>query len=287
MTEISEEKQRILRVYAKKFCGLSSPLECTKKPCTCGIAAEYRAIKKKIIPEKFCNFTIRDFHGKISNNAKLNSEVAIRAKKQVFQYCWKDISLLDKLPLLSDIELDKYSVIADRIKNGQSVIIHGEPKRLVNRSSDQKTNSVTELPLGRTFIASIITNEAIKLRLNTGTRSLSYEWIDFSSFLQTLSSREYINEEKMYYESCDWLVIDDISSSLLGASSAQQSFAHQVLDSFFARRTREKRPTVLVFKFDLNARRMDVEQSFGVAIGRMITDTNTFIIDLNESVVKE
>jgi len=285
MTEITNEKKRLLAFYAKRDCKLADPNDCKNRPCTCAVVAEFRAIKNLIIPKDFRNFTIRDFHGRISENSRLSADVALRAKRQVFEYCWGDLKLLERLPILSDKQLEAASVISERIKNGQNVIIHGGSKRQLSRSSDQKTNAVTELPLGRTFIASILTNEAIKLRLDNEFRNFSYEWIEFAPFLQDIKDES--GENRLHYEGCEWLVVDDITNNLLGASGAHKAFAHQILDSFFAKRIRLNRATVLVFKFDIQAHRLEMESAFGPAIMKIINDKKTFVINLNDNAAKE
>ena len=277
MTDITAEKRRLLGLYAKKFCGLDNPANCMQASCSCSVAAEFRAFINKTIPDGFRNFSIRDFHGKTSEGTRLNLQVARAAKEQVFKFCWKDLSLLERLSILSEEELNKASIIADRIARGHNVVIHGaSPKQLVNSDGGR---TVQESPIGRSFIASVITKEAIKLKLDPKFRYLSFEWVQFNPLLQAIKAD---GEEATHYESCGWLVVDDITESMLKASPAHKAFAETLLDSFFTHRLRQKHPTVLVFKFDINARRSEIEGAFGVAINKIINDRNTCVISLTD-----
>jgi hypothetical protein len=278
MTDITAEKRRLLELYAKNYCGYDRPASCMKDSCSCAIAAEYRAFINRTIPDGFRQFSIRDFHGKVNEATRLPLQVARAAKEQVFKYCWGDLSLLERLSLLSEEELNQASIIADRISRGHNVVIHGtSPKRIEKLL--EGNSSVHETPIGRTFIASVITKEAIKLKLDPKFRSLSFEWIQFNPLLQSIKND---GNDAIHYESCGWLVVDDITESMLKASLAQKAFTETLLDSFFSHRVRQKHPTVLVFKFDIDARRTEIESAFGVTINKIINDRNTCVISLSD-----
>lgn len=284
MPNISELKKHFLLQIAAKNCKVQDPENCPNKPCHCAIAAEWQAFVCNTIPQGFRKYTIKDFHGKLSESARLSLPVALHAKKQVFEYCWGDLSLLERLPLLTDEELRKHSKIAERLKLGHNVVIHGSSPKRVQRSADAKTNSITELPLGRTFIASLIMHEALKLKLDPQYRFLQYEWVSFSDLLQCIKDDD---DRAVHYEACDWLVVDDITSTLLGASPASKAFIEPLLDSFFSRRIRQHLPTILVFKFDIKPRRTEIESALGVAIGKILNSKNTTVINLSDDEAKE
>lgn len=274
MTDITTEKHRLLEMYAKKYCNSL----CMKDVCSCAIAAEFRAFINKTIPEDFRNFSIRDFHGKVDEITRLNLQVAKIAKEQVFKYCWGNLSLLERLSLLSEDELNQASVIGDRITRGYNVVIHGSSPKRIEKSAEG-INAVHEIPIGRTFIASLITREVIKQKLDSKFRNLSFEWVQFSPLLQSIKND---GDDSIHYESCGWLVVDDIMENMLKASMAQKAFTETLLDSFFSHRVRQKRPTVLVFKFDIDKRRTEIESAFGVTINKIINDKNTCVISLSD-----
>jgi len=278
MTDISNEKRRLLKIFAKTYCNLLDSNSCQKKPCSCAIAAEYRAFLNKTIPEGYRRFSIRDFHGKLNDKDSLNAKVAMEAKKKVLEYCWSGQNLIERLALMSDSDLDKASRMSERIKNGDNVIIHGDSKRKVKANPSLTTNRVVEVPTGRTFVASIITKEAIKMRLDAEFRYMGYEWIEFNSLVQKLTH----DPENSHYETCNWLVIDDILPSVLTGSVQQKAFLQPIWDSFFLSRLREKLPTVLVFKFDINNALNELESIFGSSWTRIINNKRTCQINLTE-----
>ena len=292
MTDVTAEKNKWLQFFAKKYCGYSDARACTNDVCKCSIFAEYRAFVCKTIPEEFRSYSIRDFHGKLKDGSELNKTVAGKAKEQVFKYCWGDLSLLDRLAITPDSVLNKASIMAERITKGHNVVIHGNPKKHMEtvETTVKDNGFATENPydekrvlieskMGRTFIASILTLEALKLKADPKYRNLNYEWVQFSDLLQQI---KHDGDESIHYEGCNWLVIDDITEGPFRASNAQKAYTETLMDSFFSRRLSSKLPTVLVFKFDLDSRRNEMEAAFGVAVNKLINNKNTTIISLTQ-----
>lgn len=289
MTNITEEKQRLFNQYAKKWCKLKDPSKCTKDLCTCNLAAELRAFINMTIPPGFQDFTIKDFDGKLKNGFNLHPSVAALAKQNLFKYCWGKSNLLDRLSITPDTDLDNASIIAERLKRGHNIVIHGDSVRKISDSFDGKTKVVKMLPLGRTFIASVATREVIKLRVNPKYPAYSaanYEWIEFNALFDVISSRNkvssYGSDESFRLEICDWLVVDNITEQLLGASSAQKSFMTSFIDPFLYSRIKNKIPTVLVFRFDVDKRRLEIDNAFGISMGKIIDNKNTCVISLTQ-----
>jgi hypothetical protein len=294
MTDVTLEKQKWHKFFAKKYCGLNDASKCVKQSCACAVFADYKAFVCKTVPADFRSFTIQDFNGTLKDGTKLDSHVASTAKRKVFEYCWGDLSLLDRLAILKDTDLNRASIMAMRVKNGHNVVIHGNQKKQIQTREVQpaKVDGFAEDPaydekrvlveskMGRTFIASLITLEALKLKAEEKYRNLNYEWVGFSSLLQSI---RHDGEEAIHYEGCNWLVVDDITEGSFRASGAQKAYTETLLDSFFSRRLAAKLPTVLVFKFDIDSRRHEMESAFGVSINKIINDKNTAVISLTQS----
>jgi hypothetical protein len=283
MTNITEEKQRLLKQYAQKWCKIKDPSKCTKTPCTCSLAAEFRAFINITIPSGFQDFTIKDFGGRLKNGFDLHPSVAAEAKRKLFKYCWGKVELLDRLSIMSESDLDKASVISNRVKLGHNIVIHGDPLRRMSDASDGKTRILKTLPLGKTFMAAIATKEVIKLRVDPKHPEYSmsnYEWIEYSALYSAIS--DYDSRETANMEMCDWLVVDNIPESLMASSLAQKSYVIRFLDPFMYKRIKFKLPTVLVFRFDIEKRRTEIENSFGLSIMKIIDDPNTCVISLTQ-----
>lgn len=287
MTEITTEKKKLLAIYAKKYCSLNNPSLCTKKPCTCAVAAEYRAFINKTIPIDFRDFTIFDFDGKLKGeDFKLAASVAANAKCLVWDFCWGKSKLINKLSVLDtnsrDALLDKESIIGYRISRGQNVIIHGESPKNVIEEGDGKTHQVRAKPLGRTFIASLITKEVIKTRLDNrypNLRIANYEWIGFSLLRDSILNG---SDDMVHLESCEWLVVDDIPEESIGSSQQQKAYVQPKIDAFFSSRLRSQHSTLLVFRFDADRRISDIESTFGVSVAKIINDKRTCVIRLTQ-----
>ncbi len=153
-----------------------------------------------------------------------------------------------------------------RREQGSNIIIYG----------------LSEKPIGRTMLASIIMKEAIRLRVrNLAKRGQSYDWIDFSQLFNAI--RKDTNELPDY-KSCDWLVVDNIIKK--PRSVKQNTLLSDIVDPFFLDRLCNRQPTILVFKFDVRDRSFDMEKTFGIGISRIINDKRTFKIPLCEESLK-
>jgi hypothetical protein len=290
MTDITREKKRLLDIYAKRYCRLKDPALCEHKPCTCSIAAEYRAFVNKTIPRDFREFTIFDFHGRLSKESALNLKIAADAKRQVLNFCYGSDASVEKIVALgktpkNQAKLDQRSVVAKRVLAGHNVVVYGESAREVTQRISQEgtRNLIKEKPLGRTFVASIITKDVIKTRLDNRYPQLlmaNYEWIQFSSLQKAITTE---SDDLVHLESCEWLVVDDITDTLVAASIQQKAFMQPQIDAFFDSRLRSQYSTLLVFKFDVIQRMTEIEPAFGISIMKIINDKNTCLILLSQS----
>ena len=150
-----------------------------------------------------------------------------------------------------------------RFSNGNNVAIFG----------------VSPKPIGRTMLASIIMKEAIRLRATHKTRGQTYDWIDFSKLFHVI---EKDTVELSDYKSCDWLVVDNILR--MTRSVKQTTLMVDMIDPFFIERFYNKQPTILVFKFDIRDKSMDIEKTFGIGISKILDSKRTLKIPLSENI---
>lgn len=258
----SIEEQRL----AKKCCGLDSISLCSKGDnCSCKIAAEILAYLKTIIPSPYYKYTIHDFTGDNGKDKLLETDVAIRAKKQIIDYCWENVDAVKIVDILLT-ELEQHSCISKRRKNGNNIVIFD------NSSLSQKNK---QNPKGKTMCAALIMKEAIKSReyIDGTPRSeklcQTYEWVEYPILENLISKKEDIKVSDL--KSVDWLVIDDITYS-------EQRWKKQMLDFFFLERLEEGLPTILVLKFDIA--KYSSEDCLGVGLSKIIRDPKTFFISL-------
>lgn len=280
MINITSEKQRLFPLYAQKYCGIQDRTLCTKDRCDCELLAELHAFRNCVIPSGYRKFNVSDFTGQLSDGSVLDDIIALKAKHQVCDYCYGKGSL-EKIKKINVSDLYKLSIIDQRIENGSNVIIHGDSTRILKDSMSSNNRFVKEKPLGRTFIASVLTKEALNLSIDSKHHTRHFDWIDFSQLTRLLKSSNKKDEvESQYYEECDWLVIDDITDSPLLASPAQKSWLEPVYDAFFSTRYKSGLVTIFVFRFDINRRRSELESAFGVNITKVIDDPSSFVIGL-------
>ncbi len=280
MKQIEKIKAKLLKEYAKKECKLDNPSQCKKSRCDCKIRAEVAALIKIVIPKGFRNFSIHDFDGcDKDNHILLETEVARIAKEQIMKYCWGKISNDDVIKL-SPGDLLKRSIIDSRILNGKSIIIHGRSDRKIIRDEDNEISSIKSLPRGRTLIASIMTREAIRLRLKKHKHMISYDWIDFPQLFGGLKTND---QDAKDYVCCDWLVIDNIIERFLHTSENAKSFVASILDPFFLTRIQQGLPTILVFKFDVKEKNYLIEDAFGIGISKIVNDKDTLTISVSST----
>jgi len=276
MKEITSKKEELLVKFAKELCKLDDPSDCGKEYCRCRLMAEVRALMQVVLPDGFDRFTIKHFDGQDDDkNIILQPSVARRAKEQVIRYCWDiDPTQISQMSLL---ELANKSIMAKRIANAQNIVIHGESihKPIIDEHGERV--GLEDLPSGRTFVASILTREAILLRAQ-GHPELLYDWIEFGAMLEMLAKDEGAASN---YETCDWLVVDNITDNLFRASNSAKAFAQSKYDAFFYSRIAQGLPTVLVFKFDVDAKRHMIEDSFGPAVYSIVTNKKTCVISLS------
>jgi hypothetical protein len=228
-----------------------------------------------IIPQPYCKFSIWDFDGCCQEKQLLDGDIALRAKQQLVKYCWDDITLGDiqKLQLSEQkSSIDAKTAMPRRRKLGHNVVICADNREY---SSDSKDPAAK--PTGKTFVASLIIKEAIKLRALTGHADESYGWISFSALTGYLKKED---PALMYVRGVDWLVVDDIPNNF-NASATSQSYISSVLDSFFLDRVEDKLPTILVFRFDVKKHAVRWEEQYGIGISRMVNNPNTTIISLS------
>jgi hypothetical protein len=114
--------------------------------------------------------------------------------------------------------------------------------------------------------------EAIKLRLKSGRKDHTYEWVDFAILKEALSNDF---ESVMDYRNCDWLVVDNITK-ILFTSAKQQSYILDLINPFFLDRFNNGLPTILVFKFDIRCTTINMEDLMGTGVSNIMNSSKTY-----------
>jgi DNA replication protein DnaC len=275
MKDIGKIKSRLEHIYPKRYCNCNGIDQCpTPDKCQCKILSEIMAYIYAIIPDPYYKFTIHDFNGLKQDVRKqkyeriLNTNIAIEARKKIIEYCWKDLPI-DKIDIEDNI--DSYSSIDRRRRDGTNVVIYGSEEYDFKEKKQQK---------GRTMIAALIMKEAIRRRVEPKNQVQTYDWISFPILESYLKNNSYYDMSIANLKTCDWLCIDDISKK--NDSSAAKAFRTSLLDPFLLERLDDGLPTILVFRFDINDVDINWEESFGIAINRIIHDSKTYLISLCE-----
>ncbi|MCD6435254.1 MAG: hypothetical protein J7L15_02520 [Clostridiales bacterium] len=263
-----KEQEFALKYYGKDFGVLSG-----EESALCSYAAETFSYIDIVIPEGFRKLTISNFQGSHIDSKRqekidlLPSNVVVRARNLIAKYCWGHSwdDICERYPLVKDREvyLNTSSAMSIRLKNKNDVIIYGQSGRN---------------PIGRTFCASLIMREAIKLRMkNNGYRHGSYDWVDFAVMIDDL---KYEREECVDYRSVEWLVIDNITESPFRTDN-MQNFMCNILNPFLLGRQNRGLVTILVFKFNILKGSFDIENFMGVGAYKIFKSKKTLKISLN------
>ncbi len=267
MKNIEKIKSGYTRLFANEYYNKKSIIDLTDTELSvCSYLAEFWAYVYAVVPEEHGHFTIFDFIGytldKITNEKKvvIPPKIVLHAKDEVCRYCWgmdwetikNKKTELDKIGMMKFLR--GHSVMGRRLRKGNNVVIYG----------------VSDQPIGRTMLASIIMKEAIKLRVTSGARRHTYDWIDFNTLMDAIDKDSL---DLADYRSCDWLVVDNIMSKYRTAK--QTTLLVDWVDPFFIDRFNNRLPTILVFKFDVDNPAMMIEKRFGVGINRIIDSKRT------------
>jgi len=275
MNDITKARRILEAKFAQHYCHVSDIDKCPNKECTCRVAAEIKAYINTVISEPFSHLTLDDFTGRDGDKQLIPDEIALKVKRDILSYCWKDVKLNDLVGInkLNTFVLDSRSIMDARRENGDNVIIYANSEKiLIGQKSQRK---------GKTFVASLIMREAIKRRAFPDHHGDTYDWIPFGSLVDKLKQLSMGNKDVSLsdVQYCDWLVVDDIRGDF-ALSAKGQNYISSLLDPFFFERMQDSLPTILVFKFDIMQPSMNLEQSFGVAINKIIHDPKTCIISL-------
>ena len=264
MKNIQEIKKKKQLEFAKKYYKKDYNELSQAESYHISSIAEVWSYIESVIPESFEKFTIFDFKGSCKD-IKLKREIALKAKDVICQYCWgetwgkidqKFSTKLQKKEFLRD-----GSVMMERLRGGNNVVVFGK----------------STVPIGRTICASIIMKQAIKLRMLPGQIGQTYDWIDFSILKESLRKD---TDSSVDCRTCDWLVVDNITTTSF-ASNAQRAFITDLITPFFIGRLNNKLSTILVFRFDIRNKSINLEEDMGVGISKIINSDRTFIIPLN------
>lgn len=274
MENIEEVKKKYISFFAKKYYDKSKGELTEREMSTCSLIAEVWAYVYTVIPDGFGEYSIFDFNGCVVGNGdsgknnNLPLSIALAAKEQVCRYCWGMSwdKIKEQYSKDNDIEpfLRKHSIMMERFSKGGNIAIFG--------ASDK--------PIGRTMLASIVMKEAIRLRATHFARGQTYDWIDFPKLFSIIEKE---SPELSDYRSCDWLVVDNITRKM--RSARQTTLMIDLIDPFFIERYSSRQPTILVFKFDIRDKSLDIENTFGLGISRILDSKRTLKIPLCENLM--
>lgn len=250
-----------------QFDGLSIEEEMERAKKRCRSVAEVRAFIDTLIEKEYRKLSIFDFNGETKSKQKaLEPKEAMRAKNLVCKYIWGYSWQELHEKFRTESEIKKYiacnSVLKRRLENGNNVAIYGG----------------TNGPCGRTMVASIIMKEAIKMRLfvpNVVTHT--YDWVDFQTLTESIRDND---KEVPDYRTADWLVVDNICCKK--ESEKQVSFRTNLIDPFFMYRLKNNLPTILVFQYDIRARREALYKTLGIGVSNIVNSPRVCRIPLSK-----
>ena len=277
MENIELFKKKFLSYFAKKYYSKTTEELTTSELRKCSLLSEFWAYIYSVVPDGFGDYTIFDFNGYAVNRSSNTTgnfilpEIALSAKDKVCKFCWgMSWEKIKQEKTKNDNNISRFlrgkSVMMKRSENGSNIIIYG----------------LSEKPIGRTMLASVIIKEAIRLRVTHLVRGQTYDWIDFSKLFNTIKKETV---DLVDYKSCDWLVVDNILKK--PRSIKQNTLISDIMDPFFLERLKNRQSTILVFKFDIRDKSFDIERAFGMGISRIVNSKRTLKVPLCEDFSKE
>lgn len=264
MREISKYRDKIFKALMLNLKN-NGIVSCTQdEEQAMSIVAEREAIRMEIVPKGYRQFNINSLTGFSKNNEQiLDDDSAAESKKIILKFLWPSLTM-DKLREMKyDSMKEKFCSISNvnyHYDNGSNIVIYGGHQK------------------GKTLCASIIMNHIIDMHTyNSKNYSQMYDWISFGILRESLRNRN--DENVNYLKGVDWLVVDDIGM-LAGNARQAQKYDSYLLDSFFLSRIEDELPTIFVFNFDINKTNIVWEDLYGVAINKIISNSNTIKIGL-------
>ena len=264
------------------------------QPCICETLAEMWAYVSILVPAECYKLHLQDFSGTIPGTGKqvLSDDTVLQAKNLLIRYIWGkvDPSEIDGFTDFTQPNWARRCELSHRRMNGNSLVIHGTAKSLARpdestrgeykKLSHRYTENSVRHPMGKTLLASIVMKEILRMRLLPGHEADTYEWVSFPTLMSQVMSNN--SEHVTDYQTCDWLVVDNIQpQSKAQRSEYAKAFHLDKLNGVFAERNQNQTPTILVLKFDLNDYE-DLENEVGEGLAELIRDRKTLKINLSD-----
>lgn len=230
-----------------------------KQSCICSAIAEINGYCSKTLPAGFDSADISNFNGFANGCRVLSDQVVKRVISKIGDYCFGEIG--SQIP--SRTELNKISRMDVRFDEGHNLVIHG--------SGGTSAHKGSKIPLGKTFIASIVMREAIWRRMFASNKAFSYSFTSSEMFIESVFSSKRAKETPPA-KTVDWLCIDDVY--------AGRSHLPSVLDEIISYRMSVKLPTILVLQFDA-AQSVDIDSDIGHFASKMLRpNSSNFVISI-------
>lgn len=258
LQDIIDEQLSQLKAHCPSF---SKNASCSRgNSCICSAIAEINGYCEKTLPSGFESSDLGKLNG-IANGCKvLSDQVVKRILSKVGDYCFGE-EIADSIP--NRTRLNQISKMDLRFNEGHNLVIHGS----VGSSSSGRH----KVPIGKTFIASIVMREAIWRRMFATNKAFSYMFVSAEMLVDsTFSSKK--SKEIPQSRLVDWLCVDDIYMG--------RSHLASVLDETISYRMSVKLPTILVLQFDAT-QGVDIESDIGHFAAKMLRQNNSnFVISI-------
>lgn len=264
-----------MRANCPSFCAETA--DCKRQGgCACVKTAEIFATIKSLIPDEYIKSNIFSFDGCIvdaygKKQRVIKASEVERVRRSMWAFLYKT-EYDNSQSNLSRSEINEISALDERFKQGSNVIIHGDQKKAQNSNDDTSFSKIIlkKQPMGKTLLASVILMDAIWRRVSPQNKARTYDRISFLQLRQALKRQEDIISD---LENADWLVIDDICKI---EQSNSATWTKETLDDFLMTRFLDKKPTILVFDFDIE--KVSLHEIMGMSIAKIAESQNTFKI---------
>ncbi len=228
--------------------------------CICAALAEINGYCTKVLPNGFDSADLGNFNGFANGCRVLPDHVVKRVIGKVGDYCFGE-AIEKKIPSRAD--LNQLSKMDLRFGEGHNLVIHGNGGNSPSHGS--------KVPLGKTFIASIVVREAIWRRMFSSNKAFSYTFTSAEMLIESVFASKRMKEIPSV-RTVDWLCIDDVYSG--------RSHLSSVLDETISYRMSVKLPTIIVLQFDATQTN-DIDSEIGHFAAKMLRqNSGNFVISI-------
>lgn len=270
MRDLSKEILHYSRKFSADCPQYAGEQNCKREGgCVCAKYGEIYALIHSLIKPEYRKLSINSFTGTLPDGTRVIEPTKVKEiRKKLWTYLYGEAEMKSGLDRK---QLNQFSVLDKRFKDGTNLIIHGESHQT---EKDGGFYVRKHVPMGKTLLASIVLIDAIYRRAYSTNKAMTYDWISFLQLRQLLKQKD--SDLLIETQEADWLVIDDLDLIDRGDHSRASAWTKEMFDAFLIERIESRKPTIMVCNFDVT--KVTLEEKMGAAFEKIVSSSNTHIL---------